>query len=983
MFIYAMIAIGLSFLIFLLSGGNLITWFIDIIVVTIILFIGASQITVGKGVNPWRPRIAVIIFIILFLGWTIQTRSFVSFIGVTVMILLASSLAELAARNRKTAALYIGVIVITGAFLIPIFTAWQSVVQSKAAELGVPASSMDIGTRASAGWNASITYFKDMWLAIAEPEKWYEEHFVERGKREQGATNLAIEIEKVELSPSESYTSIIKQPAGKSVDEEVSIIYSIRNKGDKTSSWVRFGAILDDIAYSKGAALADYDATGKRVVYGKRYVKPLGTTLYPNQPARQYMTLLTPYCKGTYELKTFIEYEYNVTGWNNIEFIDYNYYLDMLKRGKITPEDKLSTSSAGPFKVTLKTDKYQPIPVKDGVANFRLFVTVLNERDGHAFIKAIFLHLPKGEFELGESCDWKFYKTDPLDKYDIYVIKAPVDLTTKEGQQIAKEESTDRCINPNDKKEFSCEVLFKGNVLGPIEKPIKVEIVYIFRYEKSLSFTVSPTLESMSCDEVTEDIIPKERRNATLEKVLNKSCVFYKALNKKNKHYLCSVEADADRIADVLYQVAEYCLSQNYGGEDTVCATIKLDPIGTNCKQKIEIKSENLNAIEEGNKDGGEKKDEFYLTSIYLDGGKLELDSAHMYDIQFEYKKGVCSIGGDVKISKIKEEEEHYECNLDNGMPCNDSSQCSEGICNSAFKYMLSRPKVEGFSFSYTTFLKNTENFIYNILHEHEIEGEDLNVVIKSLKGAEEDYPRYYLWSNLEKSKDIPEDVRTLIQNLKPFFKYLNDYPGADSNIGGKVFPSEKVCQPSHCTYDNDPENPKPFNKEAGCQCAAPYFKYDFKNVEEDSRDGRALKHFYNNEKGYYCLPFCEPNKPAERPCFCVSREIYDEKNAENYENIYDAMKDSREIIPDPAKMTDNCESEEDYEKVRYICCIDNNGNGIVVVQTCDKKPKKYENGTIMKDENGNTIYEYYWRSDYGDFGDNFEALCNAAISSE
>ncbi len=828
--------------------------------------------------------------------------------GISYLILSILCISALASVYLNEKGSFIIIMVLLGIYSLvgmPVMLAWGPIVQSKAEAAG---TTLSVGENIQAGWQAVVAFFNDTWTALTDPQTWYEKQFVKKGKREKGATSLGVEIEKVKVLPEKSYPSLIIDKSTSS-DEEASIIFTIENKGDKPSSQIRFGAVLGNLAYRRGARVGE---EGR--YFGRAYVKTL-PPLRPNQMITEDLTLLTPYCDGTYRLKTFLEYEYNVTGLTTIDFIDYDYYLELLKRKKIMPEDRLSVSSAGPFKVTLRTSKLQPIPVENNTVNFTLYVDVVNERNGNAFIKAIYVYLPKN---IKPECGWKKVegkKIESEDGYNVYQVLEPLDLKNGKDRTKIMKESTKRCIQPKDSRYFSCKVQFTGNVLQSIEEVVKVKIEYVFRYEKPLTFTVVATPESKKCTEINENTIPKDRQNGTtLESVLKNNCVFSKSLDK-NK-YLCSVRADKKSIIKVLSAIAKYCALKNYGADSAECGEVKLDPLGSNCNQNIVIKRSDINLPESVG-----------LVSVLFESSQaLVLNSSYIYDMEFKYEKGVCNIGGYVKlIMKNKPEEDVYECHLDVGMPCENNSQCKTGVCAPTLNYMLSNRGL-----NYDTLMERANRFVMNIIEKHNLQ------LSESLKGGcsrstsnptNRVCPVYYLWFNPDAKKNdksyiLSPEVRNFIKkiNKSHLFAYLNPYNG---NYG-KVLPSKKVCQESFCTYHYKPNSivNNGIVGYKGCMCKKPfylYYLYDWHKSDEHER---------------LCLGFCKKdNYTTKYPCLCVNPSVYTKDKGESYlklsNDVHDVISNPDKYIVEPGPK--RCENNGDE---RAWCCACGN-KWEVVDQTC------------------------------------------------
>ncbi len=910
-----------AIIVFILTKNNIfltVTISVPILVVFIGIEIYRRRELIGQRLrqSSWRSIAGMgVVFAVMLVSFIYGLFAGVLG-GISYLILSILCISALASVYLNEKGSFIIIMVLLGIYSLvgmPVMLAWGPIVQSKAEATG---TTLSVGENVQAGWQAIVAFFNDTWTALTDPEAWYEKQFVKKGKRENGETSLGVEIEKVKILPEKSYPSLIIDKSTSS-DEEASIIFTIENKGDKPSSQIRFGAVLGNLAYKRGARVGE---EGR--YFGRAYVKTL-PSLRPNQMITEDLTLLTPYCDGTYRLKTFLEYEYNVTGLTTIEFIDYDYYLELLKRKKIMPEDRLSVSSAGPFKVTLRTSKLQPIPVENNAVNFTLYVGVVNERNGNAFIKAIYVYLPKN---IKPECGWKKVegkKVESQDGYNVYRVLEPLDLKNGKDRIKIMKESTKRCIQPKDSRYFSCKVQFRGNILQSTEEVVKVKIEYIFRYEKPLTFTVVATPESKKCTEINENIIPKDRQNGTtFESVLKNNCVFSKSLGK-NK-YLCSVRADKKSIIKVISAIVKYCALKNYGADSVECGDVMLDPLGSKCNQNIVIKRSDINLPEAVG-----------LVSVLFESSQaLVLNSSYIYDMEFKYEKGVCNIGGYVKLTmKNKPEKDNYECHLDVGMPCKDNSQCKTGVCASTLNYMLSNRGLD-----YDTLMKRANRFVTNIIEKHELRLDE------SLKGEDKCSqstsnpvnkvcPVYFLWFNPDDKKSdgsyiLSQEVRKFIKNVtKVDFDYLNPYKG---NYG-KILPSNKVCQDSFCTYRYDPnsivDNGVVGNK--GCMCRKPpFYLYDwYKSDGEHER---------------LCLKFCKKdNYTIEYPCLCANPEIY--PNSSKTKNI-DFLKLSKKVqeihlgnhilMPTGSK---RCETEKDEGNVRKWCCACKDG-WKVIEQRCECK---------------------------------------------
>ncbi len=262
-------------------------------------------------------------------------------------------------------------------------TGWAGIIGGTAGDIGetVPLE------EATSSWGQISDMLENLWLMLTNPGEWYKITFVEKGERDKGATNRALELKSVEISPTEVYPG-----------DKVTMVIKLENEGKFDARDVKVIGVIDK-------ETINYDGKIEESPNGIEIVN-IGT-IRPEEPRLQFFTIQAPDCSDkTFHASAYVNYGYTVNATNNIEFYSREYYRELAEQNELKWKDELSICSAGPFMVTIRTTILQPIPdvKEDGAPNeFNIVLGIKNERDGDALIKNLRFYIPK-QIE-GGSCD--------------------------------------------------------------------------------------------------------------------------------------------------------------------------------------------------------------------------------------------------------------------------------------------------------------------------------------------------------------------------------------------------------------------------------------------------------------------------------------------------------------------------------------------------------------------------------------------------
>lgn len=226
-------------------------------------------------------------------------------------------------------------------------------------------------------------FIADMGLMITNPTAWYEKQFVSAGKREEEATAEALEITSIEALPNSMMPG-----------DRFNVVFDIQNKGKEPAVITDIGVQLGQDAIDAGSVImlpgGGVAQAAEQSVIQRQILK--------DEKLFESFTLKSPDCSGSFKVTGSLGYKYAVRGTTNLQLISRVYYQELLEAGKMEWVGQLSTSSAGPFKLTLRTDRQQPIPVQEvGTTTatvFTLYFGIVNEREGDAALNEVNISIP-------------------------------------------------------------------------------------------------------------------------------------------------------------------------------------------------------------------------------------------------------------------------------------------------------------------------------------------------------------------------------------------------------------------------------------------------------------------------------------------------------------------------------------------------------------------------------------------------------------
>lgn len=447
---------------------------------------------------------------IILLGLSILTAIFFASGVLSVIVLIVVSLFVYAARESVG----FGAVMMIPLLLVGWFigSGWGAIVEQK-----VSSASTEIGAKtgiSTEGVGAKLTSaLNDTWLLFTDPNKWYEKQFATKGNRDVGETSSALEITKIEPLPG---TVMPK--------DTFDVIFEMENKGTKNAENVRIGAKADTLADACGKVQGKFcslDCVEKagggfdtsQPFAGCDVSRALGK-VPPLDKRFESFSFQAPECPGSYAVSAALAYTYAAEATLNLQMISRSYYEDLLQNKKLKLADELSVASAGPFKVTLRTDRQQPIPDKvaggaDAASQkFKIYLGLVNEHVGTATLHNATLKIPKDfeslEYEIDETtgnekmedgkkvrdenCDITLKKDDKGNKisegeYYVYTVNEP-----KDGPNADKP----RILAQNEWRYYKCGFrLVKGSKVDQIQTFfLRAGINYTFEYTKSTTVSV-------------------------------------------------------------------------------------------------------------------------------------------------------------------------------------------------------------------------------------------------------------------------------------------------------------------------------------------------------------------------------------------------------------------------------------------------------------------------------------------------------------
>ncbi|MCK4968246.1 MAG: hypothetical protein KAS12_04260, partial [Candidatus Aenigmarchaeota archaeon] len=393
---------------------------------------------------------------------------------ITSLFLLSFSLTVINSKNRADVTIFIIFFVISGVFA-PFLAQAMPTVDSNIKKLNNQVQTAETikGVFSEMGYA-----IEDSWEMLIDPVGWQEKQKNKKGKQE--GSDGALEIKSVKTMPENVMPG-----------DEYAIMFELKNFGKNDATNVHVGAAVDEEALLNGAYIQDPNGIkvdGKPIKYPWLYITV--DDVHRGEQRFQSFDVVAPKCSGTFETKAYVEYTYNAIATTNLELINKTHYDDLLSYDKLIFKDQQSTSSAGPFKLTIRTEYPQPIPVtkSNGDANeFTMYFTAMNEREGEAYINDIFVDIPQ-ELEVAneDTCELTTFKPggvgekikgvlDEIDLIGVIDETENTPITDNADEEIDKytryhlakvldnddSPTKSRCVAPRDMTYFKCKFKYK------------------------------------------------------------------------------------------------------------------------------------------------------------------------------------------------------------------------------------------------------------------------------------------------------------------------------------------------------------------------------------------------------------------------------------------------------------------------------------------------------------------------------------------
>ncbi len=412
---------------------------------------------------------AMLVFMALtgfgFFGTMTATTS----ILVTIFVILIISWIWAAANEEYGQVVILIIVLIIFMALAPILNAWVPIAGNAAQNVN---TQLGMGEKTEGTFSSIKDGIENIWLMLTDPTEWAANKDAKKGTQEGG--DLALEI-----------TSVKVMPQTVMPEDEYTMMFELKNLGKNEATTVKVGARVDARALKHGSYIINSNLNDNKTAWMYLPVDDV----YPQEQRFESFDIVAPNCAGTFTTTAYVEYTYNAIATTNLELINREYYDELLKHNKLQFKDQISTSSAGPFKLTIRTQYPQPIPITKTAGDinpFKIYFNAINERNGEAFINDITLELPEDLTINTDNCDLE--QKGETNTYNI----------TKTVW-----EDKSQCVGKNDMTSFSCEVKYDGANIE-MEKTLflTTAINYTFTYDKSTTNTVKSNVAGyLTCSE--------------------------------------------------------------------------------------------------------------------------------------------------------------------------------------------------------------------------------------------------------------------------------------------------------------------------------------------------------------------------------------------------------------------------------------------------------------------------------------------------
>ncbi|NOR85599.1 hypothetical protein GQ473_05775 [archaeon] len=672
------------------SAGVMASIIFSAIIIIIILFKNKNSILAqAKNINVHLPaylkknwKTIIIIFVLFLLVIMVFMLvgvinvvtygiPFVLISTISYFIILAYQLKDYADVFR----LYILLVIII--LLAPIFYAWTPIISDKTQNVQ---AQLGIGDKTDGAFAGATAGLADIWLMLTDPVAWQENKNNDKGKQEGGTSALEI-------------TKIYTQPSIVMPQDEYTLLFELKNTGENKATGVYVGTQVGERAEKNNAHISvDIDGDGDKEAL-KVYYMPIDD-VYPGAMRLESFDVTAPNCGGTFETTAYVEYTYEALATTNIEFITKQYYNELLNDNKIQWKDELSTSSAGPFKVTVKTQYPQPIPVSDNDGNpkeFKIYFSLVNEREGQAFVNNINFILPKDleisktNDDIAKDCD--FIAVKDSDNNDIPG-RYKLDLVNK--NDLKKK----LCVEAKETSSFSCTFNYKSDEIKNIEQIkthfIKTNVNYTFTYPKRTTITVKNNVPGYStCKELSDADKTEYKETTTTDGDITGSKiidilgdVLYSECDNKNLNNICDI-SDVVESKKILVDLMTACFNEWDGAKAVTlkCGSVNLNIKDDTCSD-VKITAEEITNYFRNEFVGTEG---IFKTSVApkvkwsSKVGSSTLQSNKQYRIDISYTQQACDqygINMDI-LSAITNDN----CDLEDGKACTENAQCVSNTC--------------------------------------------------------------------------------------------------------------------------------------------------------------------------------------------------------------------------------------------------------------------------------------------------------------
>lgn len=522
----------------------------------------------------------------------------------------------------------------------------------------------------------------------------------------QVGTAYALEFTSFDILPKESIPSM-----------RVDAFYTLENKGDNTATLLDVGiSIPYEMRQYGGYIIKAMPSVSTTISNLKEFPELTSGTYNTAQPTeirsdailRDAISIVAPACSGSFTVSAYADFNYTVAGISNIKLISLLYYEELITQDKLVQEDREPYSSSGPFKLTVKTSRSQPIPFEtytSGVAGqtatskteaskFRLFLRLDNQQSGSATLKDVDLRIPDtimpdnttvATAAAAPYCD--FFEWRKIGNVNIYKLKAlytgfdsshgpwTETSTTHDWKTELVNESV---ILAQQMTLRSCDFMTNTSRSGEVIKErtvtLTANLTYNYHTTKDATFMVKG---GTSCTEY--------KKNAAIAKKM----VFEKGVPQPKEAVLGNISAwlcgCASSFGDWENRECRSGIFNIIGCDATSATNGQITGKEINGKMSSTWSGLKCGKVENQN------KIYFFENEIKIeDPSKWIIDPAKTYSISIAYKTSGVSIwgwrpfGGDQWIEvRATSSTDSTECSQAENSPClkNDNKACSSGNC--------------------------------------------------------------------------------------------------------------------------------------------------------------------------------------------------------------------------------------------------------------------------------------------------------------